>query len=91
MRFARLCLLAVGASLSLLTLSGCGMSQEDKDFYLGGWVRPTDLDKPSPAVAHRAQALSDGSSMAQYGSSERRPSEAEVPVAAAPIPTLDFH
>ncbi len=88
MRIARFCLLVLGASLLLLNLTGCGMSQEDKDFYLGGWIRPTDLDKPTPATVRRQQALSDSSSMAQYGSAEQlRPASAPTREA---IPTLDF-
>ena len=29
-------------------LSGCALSEEDKDFYYRGWVRPTDLDREPP-------------------------------------------
>lgn len=40
----RLLLLAV-----VLTLGGCAfMSDEDKDFYGRGWVKPSELDNPYP-------------------------------------------
>jgi hypothetical protein len=29
-------------------LGGCGLSEEDKDFYYRGWLKPTDLDRPAP-------------------------------------------
>ena len=41
-----LLLVSLGAVLS--TLGGCAMSEEDKDFYGRGWIRPTDLDQPYP-------------------------------------------
>jgi hypothetical protein len=32
---------------SIFLLAGCAfMSDEDKDFYGKGWVKPTDLDQP---------------------------------------------
>ncbi len=34
---------------TVLTGSGCiFMSDEDRDFYGKGWVRPADLDRPAP-------------------------------------------
>ena len=41
-----LSLVLLGAVLS--TFNGCAMSDEDKDFYGRGWIRPTDLDNPYP-------------------------------------------
>ena len=29
-------------------LGGCGMSEDDKDFYYRGWLKPTDLDREPP-------------------------------------------
>ena len=59
-RIARSGLLFFGVCLLTATLSGCGMSEEDKDYYLRGWVRPTDLDKPSPSELRRhTEAFSD--------------------------------
>ena len=46
-RMKRLLLLALSAVV-LSTLNGCAMSDEDKDFYGRGWIRPTDLDQPYP-------------------------------------------
>ncbi|MBV9658558.1 MAG: hypothetical protein JO295_10650 [Verrucomicrobia bacterium] len=34
--------------LLLVILSGCAVSQEDREFYYRGWWQPTDLDKPTP-------------------------------------------
>ena len=44
----RLFALLVLVSLSGL-LGGCGLSEEDKDFYYRGWLRPTDLDRQPPS------------------------------------------
>lgn len=42
-------LLAALLAATLSTLAGCAfMSDEDKDFYGKGWVKPTELDNPYP-------------------------------------------
>ena len=36
-------------TVMLLTLGGCAfMSDEDRDFYGRGWVKPSELDQPVP-------------------------------------------
>lgn len=40
-------LLLAGSVTGLL--SGCAISEEDKDFYYRGWLRPTDLDRQPPS------------------------------------------
>lgn len=87
-RLARPCLLLLTASMLLLTLTGCGMSEEDRDYYLRGWIRPTDLDKPSPAELHRKQALADGStSTSPYAPPT---DQRQSPAVRDPVPTIDF-
>ncbi len=42
-------LLSLLLAAAVLTGSGCAfMSDEDRDFYGKGWVKPSDLDKPVP-------------------------------------------
>lgn len=43
-RFLLILLLTPTAGL----LSGCAVTEEDKDFYYRGWLRPTDLDREPP-------------------------------------------
>ena len=39
----------------LATLNGCAfMSDEDRDFYGRGWVKPSELDQPMPPPFCRA-------------------------------------
>ena len=58
-RFTRSCLLLFTACVLVVSVTGCGMSEEDRDFYLNGWVKPTDLDKPSHAELRRRQSLDE--------------------------------
>jgi hypothetical protein len=55
-RFLFLLLLAgsLGAALG-----GCAISEEDKDFYYRGWLRPTDLDREPPSRL-RKKSPADG-------------------------------
>jgi hypothetical protein len=47
-RMHRVFLLLLLATLPLV-FSGCGLSEEDKDFYYKGWLKPTDLDREPPS------------------------------------------
>ncbi len=66
----RLLLLAL-LGVVLSTLNGCAMSDEDKDFYGRGWIRPTDLDHQyphhagTPTSTHGGQRAGGGSSADQ--------------------------
>ena len=46
--------LSLLVALAVVSGGGCAfMSDEDRDFYGKGWVKPSDLDKPTP---HRMPA-----------------------------------
>lgn len=45
-------------------LGGCALSEEDKDFYYRGWLRPTDLDREPPS--HFRKRQQDAAQGVQY-------------------------
>ncbi len=62
----RLLLLAL-LGVVLSTFNGCAMSDEDKDFYGRGWIRPTDLDQQYPH--HAGTPTSSTAASAPVGTS----------------------
>jgi hypothetical protein len=31
-----------------LSVGGCAVNEDDKDFFYRGWIKPTDLDREAP-------------------------------------------
>ena len=75
-----LCLVMV-----LATLGGCAfMSDEDRDFYGRGWVKPTDLDQPyphhsTPSVANTSTPVDSSSAPLSTTSDPAHDSAWDVP------------